>query len=115
MFYQTKGYIEQHLANLEPYDNQTLVFIYTIDIFTVYQKHYHHLPPQIKDDVEKFLLKIISEIIYKGSGVLYKKLIVIFSKIIELSSLDFLLTFFDNLVKSHEKLPRVTQLLFTIY
>jgi hypothetical protein len=103
------------LANLEPYDNQTLVFIYTIDIFSVYQKHYKHLSAEIKEDVEKFLLKIISEIIYKGSGVLYKKLLIIFSKVVEIDSLKFIISYFDNLIKSKEKLPRVTQLLFTIY
>jgi hypothetical protein len=59
VFYRTKGYIEQQLANLEPYDNQTLVFIYIIDIFSVYQKNYRTLKPEIREDVEKFLLKII--------------------------------------------------------
>jgi hypothetical protein len=65
--------------------------------------------------VEAFILKIITEIIYKGSGVLYKKLVIIFSKIIDIEPLNFLITYFENLVKNKEKLPRITQLLFTIF
>lgn len=66
----------------------------------VYQKHHKHLSPEVKEDVEKFLLKVISEIIYKGSGVLFKKLTLIFSKIIDLDSLKFVIAYFDSLVRS---------------
>ena len=93
MFYRTKGYIEQQLANLEPYDNQTLVFIYIIDIFSVYQKNYRTLKPEIREEIEKFLLKIIGEVIYKGSGILFKKLLVVFSKIIDINSLGFVINY----------------------
>lgn len=86
-----------------------------MDIFTVLQKHYKTLKPEIREDVENFLLKIVSEIIYKGSGVLYKKLIVIFSKIIDIKSLEFLTTYFVGLMRNKEKIPRITQLLFIIY
>lgn len=65
--------------------------------------------------MEKFLLKVITEIIYKGSGVLYKKLLIVFTKIIDIKSLDFIISYFESLVKNQEKLPRITQLLFTIY
>jgi hypothetical protein len=52
------------------------------------------LKHQIKEDVEKFLLKVIGEVIYKGSGVLFKKLLVVFSKIIDIKSLDFVINYF---------------------
>lgn len=48
VFKHSRGYIEEQLSNLEPYDNQTLVFIYMMDIFIVYQKNYTALSSETR-------------------------------------------------------------------
>ena len=54
----------------------------------------------LKDEVEKFVLKIVSEMIYKGSGAIFKSLMALISRLKHKNSLKFLAVYFEGLIKS---------------
>lgn len=73
-FENTKGLIAQYMEKTDTMDNQMVISNYTSNLLFSYSKRYRDNPNK---DVESFCMKIISEIMEKGSGqfwVLFSKL-----------------------------------------
>jgi hypothetical protein len=64
--------------------------------------------------VEKFALKVVSAILYKGSGTVFKKLSMLVGKTKHKENLIFLINYLETMVKSKEKVSRASQLLLAL-
>jgi hypothetical protein len=113
-FRATREQVEQMLSNLEGYDNQTVVFIYLNDLLAAYEHHHGALDEGLREEVRRFVLRVVTEMIYKGSGSIFKQLMMMLSRVKERSSLEFLAKYFRSLIESGEKVSRACQLLFTL-
>ena len=102
------------LTNIEAYDNKTVLFIYLGDLLFAYEHHSEQIGQEAKAEVEKFVLRIVTEMIYKGSGAIFKQLMSLMSRMKQKKALTFLVNFLYSLMKNREKVSRVCQLLFTL-
>ena len=113
-FKSTKDEVENLLGNIEGYDNQTLIFIYLADVLATYEHYHLGFSEDLRREIQNFVLKFITEIIYKGSGSIFKQLMVLVSHCKEKKALTFIQSFLENLINNKEKVSRASQLLFTL-
>jgi hypothetical protein len=85
-----------------------------MDVFLAYEKHQQLLAEEVRAEVEKFLLKIVGEVIFKGSAVLFKKLSIILAKNEDKKLIGFVVGYLEGLLRKGEKVSRASQLLFIL-
>lgn len=81
------------LANIEAYDNKTVLFIYLGDLLSAYEHHCDQIDQEVKAEVEKFVIRIVTEMIYKGSGAIFKQLMSLMSRMKQKKALTFLVSY----------------------
>ena len=68
----------------------------------------------MRAEIEAFVIKILEELVYKGSGAIFKQLMSMLTRIKEKKELTFLVTYFKQLYVNRDKIPRASQILFSL-